>query len=46
MSREDLIYLATVMFLTTRGGVIKDSDIEQAQFVASKVFDKLHTEKD
>ena len=44
LSKNDLVYLATVMFLTTRGGTIRDVDIDQAQFVASKIFDKVFNE--
>lgn len=44
LSEENLVYLGTVMLLTTRGGVIRDEDIKQARFVASKILDILKSE--
>lgn len=44
LSEENLMYLGTVMLLTTRGGAIRDEDIRQARFVASKILDILKSE--
>ena len=44
LSEENLVYLGTVMLLTTRGGVIRDEDIKQAKFVASKILNILKSE--
>lgn len=44
LSEENLVYLGTVMLLTTRGGAIRDEDIKQARFVASKILDILKSE--
>lgn len=41
MGEKDLEYLATIIFLATRGGSITDLDIEQATEVAKVVFDKV-----
>ena len=41
MSEEDLKYLATVIFLANRGGVITDYDINKAMNVANVVYKKV-----
>ena len=41
MGEKDLEYLATIIFLATRGGSITDMDIQQAARVAKIVFDKV-----
>lgn len=37
MKESDLIYLATVMLLSTRGGAINNQDIAKARNVATKI---------
>lgn len=41
MGEKDLEYLATIIFLATRGGNITNLDIQQAAKVAKIVFDKV-----
>lgn len=41
MGEKDLEYLATIIFLATRGGAIADIDIQQAIKVSKIVFDKV-----
>lgn len=41
MSEEDLKYLATVIFLANRGGVVTDHDIDIAKNVANVVYKKI-----
>lgn len=38
MKESDLIYLATMVLLSTRGGVIGNQDIAKAKEVATKVY--------
>lgn len=44
MGEKDLEYLATIIFLATRGGAITDTDIQQAIGVSKVVFDKVFQE--
>lgn len=41
MSEKDLKYLATVVFLATRGGVVTEHDIDVAMKVSDVVFKKV-----
>jgi hypothetical protein len=41
MGEKDLEYLATIIFLATRGGSITDVDIKQAIKVSKIVFDRV-----
>ena len=41
MGAKDLEYLATVVFLATRGGSITREDIQQAAMVSKAVFNKV-----
>lgn len=44
MGEKDLEYLATIIFLATRGGAVTDFDIQQAIRVSKAVFDKVFQE--
>lgn len=41
MGEKDLEYIATVIFLATRGGAITNEDIEQATKVSKVLFKKI-----
>lgn len=41
MGEKDLEYLATIIFLATRGGSITEADISQAIKVSKIVFDRV-----
>lgn len=41
MGEKDLEYLATIIFLATRGGAITNADMEKAIQVSKAVFDKV-----
>ena len=41
MGEKDLEYLATVVFLATRGGSITKEDIQQAVMVSKVVFNQV-----
>ena len=41
MTEEDLKYIATVIFLANRGGVVTDHDIDVAEKVADVVYQKI-----
>ena len=41
MGEKDLEYLATVVYLTTRGGSITKEDIQQAVMVSKVVFNQV-----
>ena len=46
MSEKDLEYLATIIFLATRGGAITDVDIDTAYRVSKVVFSKVFGENE
>lgn len=45
LGEKDLVYLGTIIFLTTKGGKIDKTDIEQATKVAQSVFDRVFDEE-